>query len=111
MTCKRHISPSFFYKDKYEHDGLTRSCKDCDRNRMFRRVHGITLDDWKQLYISQKAACWICRRRTSTFHVDHCHASGAIRGLLCLNCNTGLGKCSDKVSILENLAAYLESSN
>ena len=40
--------------------------------------------------------------------VDHCHATGAIRGLLCNDCNTVLSKANDSPELLRRLAAYLE---
>ena len=40
-------------------------------------------------------------------HVDHCHRSGKVRGLLCLNCNMALGKLGDRVDTLLSTALYL----
>jgi hypothetical protein len=40
-------------------------------------------------------------------HVDHDHVSGAVRGMLCFNCNQALGNVRDSVQVLERLSAYL----
>lgn len=44
----------------------------------------------------------------TTPHVDHCHDSKAVRGLLCNRCNSVLGLCQDSPSLLANLAKYLK---
>lgn len=46
--------------------------------------------------------------RVRSLSVDHCHTTGAIRGLLCDNCNNILGRAKDSPSVLRRLAAYLE---
>ncbi len=40
--------------------------------------------------------------------IDHCHSTGAIRGLLCSNCNTAIGLLSDNPEIIRKAADYLE---
>ena len=42
--------------------------------------------------------------------VDHCHATGKVRGLLCHNCNRALGLLKDKISVLKNAIQYLEGA-
>lgn len=43
--------------------------------------------------------------------VDHCHKSGHIRGVLCSNCNAGIGYADDNIRILENMIRYLKKIN
>ncbi len=58
--------------------------------------------------ISQDGKCAICRIVPSrTMAVDHCHDTGAIRGLLCSNCNTGIGLLRDNPEILARAIIYL----
>lgn len=59
---------------------------------------------------SQGGGCAICGRAPRediALHVDHDHATGAIRGLTCFRCNNALGDFADDPSLLEHAAAYL----
>lgn len=56
--------------------------------------YGITLDEKHQMIMAQNGCCKICQKpfkSTRTTHVDHCHKTGIIRGILCTVCNTKLG--------------------
>jgi hypothetical protein len=59
---------------------------------------------------SQRWLCSICRRGLSekSAHVDHDHTTGAVRAVLCFNCNGGLGQFGDNATRLRRAAAYLE---
>lgn len=57
---------------------------------------------------AQENACAICKGTTSTLCIDHDHSSGVVRGLLCSNCNTGIGLFKDDPTRLSNAIAYLE---
>jgi hypothetical protein len=63
----------------------------------------------------QNGTCKICKTNTSgtkrgNFAVDHCHKTGKIRGLLCSNCNVGLGYFDDSVELMEEAKQYLLDS-
>jgi hypothetical protein len=77
------------------------------------RHFGITIDVYNKMLIDQGFCCKICgthqSKLTRSLHVDHCHATGSIRGLLCSCCNTALGKFRDDVSILEAAINYLKT--
>ena len=59
----------------------------------------------------QHYKCAICSNEISisTKHVDHCHKTGNIRGLLCAKCNKGIGLFSDNTTVLKNAIKYIES--
>ena len=58
---------------------------------------------------AQQGLCPICRRGLPpTPHVDHDHVTGAVRAVLCFNCNGGLGQFRDPPDVLRRAAAYLE---
>lgn len=72
--------------------------------------YGLSLEDYTALLEKQGGRCAVCGtppdgRRLS---VDHNHETGEVRGLLCLNCNTTLGKVGDSPEILMEAIAYLQ---
>lgn len=80
------------------------------RNDALKANYGITLEDYDQMYLKQEGKCVICYRFQSVLNVDHCHDTLKIRGLLCDNCNKGLGCFKDKTIVLENAIKYLKES-
>lgn len=85
-------------------------------NSLDKRVKkfGITVTQYEEMIISQENSCAICKKhkddftgRGKNFHIDHCHNTGKVRGLLCSNCNTGLGQFKDNIKTLENAIQYV----
>jgi hypothetical protein len=77
------------------------------------RNYGITPDAYEAMLSTQGSRCALCHtdtpRGSGRFHVDHCHATGKVRALLCHECNTGLGKFKDNTELLARAIAYLET--
>lgn len=71
--------------------------------------YNITEDVYQQLRTEQKDSCKICGEVSNSreLAVDHCHETGKIRGLLCSNCNTGIGLFLDDPSRLQAAIEYL----
>ena len=93
--------------------------KDSSRNTKLKRHFGITLEEYREMEAQQEECCAICglhkskntlvaSGETMDLAVDHCHETGKVRGLLCTNCNNGLGRFFDKPDILRKAADYLE---
>jgi hypothetical protein len=90
-----------------------RALSDGERKRRF----GITPQEYEKRFNSQNGVCAICfNPETATrlgkikaLSVDHCHKTGAIRGLLCSDCNTGIGKLKDDPKVLQSAIRYLEN--
>lgn len=75
------------------------------------RKYGISIDDYESMLGSQGGKCAICLCIPSgKLHVDHCHSTGFVRGLLCEGCNHGLGKFKDSAESLARAIGYLESA-
>jgi hypothetical protein len=75
----------------------------------------MTLADYEEMVKSQHGRCAICdekpgvddQGRRRRLEVDHCHSTGAIRGLLCGGCNSGLAGFKDSVELIDAGIAYL----
>jgi hypothetical protein len=82
-----------------------------DHNGHLKRTYGITLEAYEQKLAAQNGGCAICKRKNNGtqkfFHVDHNHESGNIRGLLCRQCNTGLGSFQEIPETVIAAAHYL----
>lgn len=74
------------------------------------RAYGINLDGYSKMLAAQGGACKICREPPTkvSLHVDHCHSTGRVRGLLCSKCNLMLGNARDSRAVLLAAVAYLE---
>lgn len=85
--------------------------KDKDLQRRF----GISLYDYSQMLINQNGKCAICNGadggnrngEPKALAVDHCHATGKVRGLLCEACNQAIGKFKEDEQIMLSAIAYL----
>lgn len=76
-----------------------------------RRKYGLEPDDIKRLLAEQGGGCALCGRldpgTRRSFHIDHCHHTGQIRGVLCHHCNLLLGHAGDHIQTLERAIDYL----
>jgi hypothetical protein len=80
------------------------------RDLYYRRTYGLSADEVDAMLASQGGGCAICGRlpdRLGSLHLDHDHATGTLRGLLCVDCNHGLGKFRDDVELLAAAIEYL----
>lgn len=68
-----------------------------------------TVEEYADLLELQGGRCAICRRWPGKrrLAVDHCHATGTVRGLLCMRCNAGLGLFRDDFEAMQAAADYL----
>lgn len=73
------------------------------------RTYGLTVAEVIDLLKNQDNECAICKTDiTFTFHVDHCHDSLRVRGLLCPSCNIGVGHFRNSPDFLRAAAKYLD---
>lgn len=74
--------------------------------------YGLTLDRYKEMLATQDGVCAICKRPATEgkrLSVDHCHTTLKNRGLLCSECNFGLGKFQDNPAVLYRAIEYLNA--
>lgn len=74
-----------------------------------RNRYGLSLEEYESLLASQGGVCATCGG-TTRLVVDHDHATGAVRGILCHGCNVSLGMARDDARVLRSLADYVERS-
>jgi hypothetical protein len=79
---------------------------DIQNKRLIER-YGITVSDRDIMMVNQNGKCAICNKVLDKFHIDHCHKTNKVRGLLCSSCNMALGLFKDDILILENAKKYL----
>ena len=72
--------------------------------------YGLSLQDYRAMLERQGKVCGICKTPGKPLCVDHCHATGKVRGLLCRDCNLGLGNYKDNPVFTRAATAYLEAS-
>ena len=115
-TCRqcRETKPIGAFAKQHTAPGGHRSeCRPCrataDREYLLGKRFGITPADYDSMLASQSGGCALCGVKTpggrwARFHVDHDHATGRVRGLLCHGCNVALGQLGDSAEGL--LRAY-----
>jgi hypothetical protein len=79
------------------------------------KTYGVTVVEYDALVAAQGHKCAVCGtdhpgRKKGDWLIDHCHETKAVRGLLCHNCNCGLGHFRDSVAVLQRAIDYLNSS-
>jgi hypothetical protein len=82
------------------------------RRHHLKHRYGITPEQYEEMLGKQGGGCAVCGTRfpggnSTNFHVDHCHKTGRVRGLLCRKCNHALGLVDDDPELLRALADYL----
>lgn len=98
--------------DKKWYEKTYMSRKEQLKNNHLKDKYNITLDDYNKMLYEQNGVCKICGIHHTEvkkgLHVDHCHSTGKIRGLLCVNCNNMLGHAKDNIKTLQAAIKYLK---
>jgi hypothetical protein len=127
--CKKDKPLSAFTRSKKLKCGYESQCKDCkrpaikawnkrrpaaDKNKTHRKSimkvkYGLSEEQYLNLLSAQGNRCAICNCsfQEKRVCIDHCHETGIVRGLLCANCNTGLGHFKDDTQSLQSAIEYL----
>lgn len=120
--CKlsKPLDRDHFHKDgtRSKNGGWAYVCKACYAEHKAPSVfksnlklnYGITPDGYYQMVKDQNNMCAICSN-TCRLSIDHNHATGQVRALLCTNCNHLIGKAKENVNILINALHYLNKWN
>lgn len=80
--------------------------------RSIKSKFGVDREEYHSMLDKQGGKCGLCGdavcQSGKRLAVDHCHETGAVRGVLCYNCNTGLGKFRDNPEVLRKAAEWIE---
>lgn len=131
--CQTAKEPSEFYKNRKRPDGLQDWCKTClnaanskvgddgltslqrwnkknpERQPSYMRKwkYGLTTEQFNAMLAEQGGACAICRDSEKKWCVDHDHATGKVRAILCYCCNIAIGNLGDSARLASAAAEYL----
>lgn len=122
--CNKNKSLSCFNKAKNSKDRLKSWCVECcskwnkntqtpeqTRSYNLKKKYGLSVEEYNQMFLTQEGKCKICSTHQSELkkrlYVDHCHATGKVRGLLCHNCNLAIGYFQDNSQLMLKGANYV----
>ena len=89
------------------------------RRKYTLKEYGLDATQYQEIYIRQEGLCAVCGKsskesgrgpREKHLHIDHCHKTKSVRGLLCYKCNLGIGNFCDDVGILKKAILYLNAN-
>lgn len=135
-TCRLTKPVGSFHSNKHNSDGLAGQCKDCRRAssreyyennrellhaRNLKYRFGVDIETYRKQLDRQGGVCAICAEPCSSgkrLAVDHDHSccpgkktcGECVRGLLCANCNVGIGYFNDNPDLLAKAINYLEGA-
>lgn len=137
--CKQNKEVGQFFKEKAKPDGYSNYCKECTsirgkvryrekyplkdgtrslfslREWHLKTKYNITEDQYNNMLQEQSNRCLICNSESNAeskkFAVDHCHKTGKVRGLLCSECNSGIGFLKENPDIMLSAIEYLKKHN
>ena len=84
-----------------------RSNGHCQSHYQIKRTYGIEPEEYEAMKLAVDNKCEICFQHSNNLHVDHDHTTGTVRGLLCSNCNRGIGLLQENVLFLQNAISYI----
>jgi len=111
-VCDQWLPTAAFAKRPAHSTGLRPDCRECSAAKVRATKYGLTVERHKAMVAACGNRCEICgvdgaSCRWGCLDVDHDHGTGAVRGLLCNNCNRALGHMRDAPELLERAAEYL----
>lgn len=126
--CQTEKPVEEFPKQPRNKDGRNTYCRKCHAKRVnkspnqlanvrkaqLKKLYDTTPEYYDELFEKQKGVCAICllpeQGKREYLCIDHDHKTGQIRGLLCHDCNIGIGKLKDSRDLLQSAIFYLDKA-
>ncbi len=108
--------PDGFHRCLSGYQTICRQCNtDQSRAAKFKKEYGITVQQYEEMVTAQNGVCYLCGHRDTRtiwgkmprLSVDHDHATGKVRKLLCFDCNQGIGLFKEDIGLLQRVIKYL----
>jgi hypothetical protein len=129
--CNSNEYKKWYYKDSEKSKQVSKEWRDrnpdkrkamwekyfiTDKKLKMFKTYGLTFGEYEKMLQDQEFKCKTCLIHFSTIpakqvHIDHCHKSGKVRGILCHRCNISLGTIKENIQTLKNMIIYLEEHN
>lgn len=125
--CQTEKELTEFYRFKQKrgdktHEVTNSYCKPCHYQRtkdkawesQIKTKYGLSETEYSEMLEAQNGLCLICQtegKEDKRLSIDHSHKTKQVRGLLCQNCNVGLGKFQDDEKLLARAIEYLKTHN
>ena len=120
VRCKECYS-AYYVQHRSRFKKYNASKRESMRIYHLKRNYGIDDAEYQSLLVKQNFCCAICAqpetsingvtKKTNFLAVDHCHETNKVRGLLCQNCNVGIGKLQENSELIRKAADYLDAFN
>lgn len=118
--CKHIKILEDFPKDNRKIGKRGERCNKCRMEEHYKQTYGISKQDFCNIVKKQNYKCKLCNRKIVIGHnykkgvlfanLDHCHKTQIVRGVLCNECNQGLGKFKDDIDLLKKAIKYLKNN-
>jgi len=102
-----------YFREYYANNRLA------SKGYMIKHKFGLTLEEFESILKNQKNKCAICKMKLEVHKernitktrpcIDHCHITKKVRGILCAQCNRGLGHFNDDIKMLKKAIRYLSN--
>ena len=116
IECRREKELAYHHKHKNDETKSYKYDKAKDKNKKLMSAYNITFEEYKTMIEVQDYKCCICGDILNTdlkkrlAPVDHCHKTGRIRGILCKDCNVGLGSFKDDIDVMNSAIQYIAAN-
>jgi len=114
VVCKdchnKYVREVWYPKNKAKQKASSKKWKEKNNVYILSKRYNVSEEEIADLLSSSDKGCQICGKK-GKLHVDHCHKTGKLRGLLCMECNMSLGRVGDDIRGIMRFVNYLKNSD